>query len=272
MNAPPPINIPPKPQSAPHLGMAIASLVLGILAFLGSVAVVGAFFGLIGIVLGGIHVSRRTSRNAMAWAGMVLCVLGIGISAVMGVVYFKGAKKLFKEVRKGITEMDLRFDKWQGVAAPDVTVTTIDGATIKLSELRGKRVVLYFWASWFPPCQLETPHVIRLRQEVSTNELVIIGISAEDARIVKAFAEKEHINFPNVSTANLPKPYDRVFTFPTMFCIDRKGVVQEVLTGYHEFEELKRAATSADYDGETKPPPAPEEIPEPAPEPEKTRI
>src|SRR5437773_2568417 len=85
--SPPPATTQPPP--APRLGLAIASLVLGILAFVSSIFVVGALFGLIGAILGVAHLLRRQGRNGMAWIGLGLSTVGILVGAGMGVVGLK---------------------------------------------------------------------------------------------------------------------------------------------------------------------------------------
>jgi len=248
---------------SPRLGLAIASLVLGILAFLSSFLVVGAFLGLIGLILGVVHVLRRQGRNAMAWTGVVLSVLSIVIGAGFGVIYFKAInspefKQAFEAAMSGAgagAEMN-EFEDWKGVAAPDFSVTTLDGNAIKLSELKGKRVVVDFWATWCPPCVKEIPHFIKLRSDSPADELVIVGISSEEVATLKPFVKNKGINYPIASADDLPAPYSDVSSIPTTFFIDRKGVIQEILVGYHDFEKLKEHSLADDFEGEPKPAPS----------------
>lgn len=266
MNPPSPPPATTQPPPAPRLGLAVASLVLGILAFVSSIFVVGALFGLIGVILGVAHLLRRQGRNGMAWTGLVLSTLGILVGAGMGVVGFKvfrspefqaQFKKVMESASRGgapATQSD-DFGDWLGVAAPDISVTTLDGQTLKLSELKGKRVVLDFWATWCPPCVQEIPHFIKLRSEAPTDDLAIVGISSEDAATLKSFVKKKGINYPIGSADDLPAPYKDVSGIPTTFFIDRKGVIQNVFVGYHDFANLKTHALAEDFAGEAKPAP-----------------
>ena len=257
---------PPLAQSVPRLGLAIASLVLGILAFVSSIFVVGGLFGLIGVILGVAHLLRRQGRNGMAWIGLVLSTVGILVGAGMGVVGFRifrspefqaQFKKAMDTASRGApqaAESD-DFGDWLGVAAPDISVTALDGQTLKLSELKGKRVVLDFWATWCPPCVQEIPHFIKLRSEAAADQVAIVGISSEDTATLKSFVKKKGINYPIASADGLPAPYKDVSGIPTTFFIDRKGVIQNVFVGYHDFDNLKTHALAEDFASEAKPAP-----------------
>ena len=217
---------------------------------------VGALFGLVGLILGAAHFARRAGCNGLAWAGVSSSLLGLVASLVMGVVYrpfIKEAMKAAREMQSNLGGAD--FEKWQGVLAPDFSVTPLDGQTVKLSELKGKRVVLDFWATWCPPCLKEIPHFIQLRNEAPVAELVIVGISSEDADTLKPFVKQKSINYPVASAEDLPSPFNEVTSIPTTFFIDRQGVIQKVVVGYHDFDALKALALSPDSIGEPKPSP-----------------
>jgi cytochrome c biogenesis protein CcmG, thiol:disulfide interchange protein DsbE len=253
MNPPPPAT-----PSSPRLGLAVASLVLGIIALLSSVLVIGALFGLVGLILGIAHFMRRQGRNGLAWAGVIMSVLGIVASVALAAAYVPMARKVMEELRSGDWGPDQNaFAEWQGVLAPDFSVTTLDGQTIQLSELKGKRVVLDFWATWCPPCVMEIPHFIKLRAENPADELVLVGISSEDENTLKAFVKKKGINYPIASADDLPEPYSDVTSIPTTFFLDRNGVIQSVLVGYHDFDVLESHARAKDFEGEALTQPRP---------------
>jgi peroxiredoxin len=265
MNPPPPVL-----QSSPRLGLAIASLVLGTLAFLSSFLVVGALLGLIGLLLGVVHVLRQQGRNGMAWTGVVLSALSIVIGAGFGVIYFKAInspefKKAFEAAVSGAGTNE--FEEWKGIAAPDFSVTTLDGTTIQLSDLKGKRVIVDFWATWCPPCVKEIPHFIKLSADSPADELIIIGVSSEDVDTLNSFVRKKGINYLIASEDDLPAPYSEVVSIPTTFFIDRRGVIQEVLVGYHDFETLKELALASDFEGDAKLPPVDENTASESPKP-----
>ncbi len=252
-NPPPP---PVIPNASNQLGLAIACLAIGILALILSLLVIGLLLGLVGVGFGWLHLRQRTGRNGMAWWGMGLSVLGILASIGLGFVYFQGFKQLKQTMAAQRAGGGMGVEQWEGVLAPDFSVTTLEGRTIKLSELRGKRVVLDFWATWCPPCVKEIPHFIQLHNETSRDDLVVVGISSEDASKLKPFVKKHAVNYPIAAADDLPSPYDDIRSIPTTFFIDRRGIIQSILVGYHEFADLKAQALADDVTDEPKSAPA----------------
>ena len=130
---------------------------------------------------------------------------------------------------------------WFGKKCPDFTVTTIDGKQISLSSFSGKQVMLVCWATWCPPCREEIPHLIELRNTIAADKLEIIGLSFEDARVVKNFAEGKNINYTIAISQPqmLPEPFSKVTALPTMFVIDASGNLKIALEGSISFEQMK---------------------------------
>jgi len=259
--APPPPPPPPVPTTA-RTGLAITSLVLGIFAFLLSFFVIGSLFAIIALVLGLVHIGGKRGPAGMAWWGIGLSLVAVVISIGMGVVYFKAVREIKKTFASMKSELGLtEAHDWEGVLAPDFSVTTPDGKVVQLSELKGKRIALNFWSTWWQPSVNQLPQLIKLRTETPGDDLVIIGISTEDPETLGAFAKKKGINYLVASGTNLPAPFKDIQKLPTTFFIDRKGIIQSVSSGTQNFEDLKAKASAADFSGEPKAAPGPPSSP-----------
>ena len=246
----------PLPAPGSPLGLAIASLVLGILSLVLSFLVLGGLLGLVGLVLGATHLARKRRPVVMARWGTALSLLGLIAAIAFTALYYSLYLQINKYMQSASRDEQVDFTKWEGVKAPDISVRTLDGQTIKLSDLKSKRVVLDFWATWCPPCRKEIPHFIQLYNQTSRDNLVIVGISDEDTKTLEDFVKKNNVNYPIASAKNLSSPYSDIQAIPTTFFIDRQGIIQTVAVGYHEYDDLKSDALAPDYQGVPKPAPA----------------
>jgi thiol-disulfide isomerase/thioredoxin len=107
------------------------------------------------------------------------------------------------------------------------TVKDLDGKEITSDALRGKVVLVNFWATWCPPCRAEIPDLVRL-QEKYKDHLVVLGISEDEAPVetVRAFVAEHKVNyFIAMTTPELSKVFRGIAALPTTFVIDREGMV-----------------------------------------------
>jgi peroxiredoxin len=119
-----------------------------------------------------------------------------------------------------------------GHPAPDFTLTTLTGETFTLSDLRGKPVVLNFWATWCPPCRAELPE-LQAAAERYQGEIVIAGVNqAEPADSVAQFADSLGLRFlvPLDRDAQVSRLYG-ARSLPTTFFVDRDGVIRQIQIG-----------------------------------------
>lgn len=123
----------------------------------------------------------------------------------------------------------IRFAK-DPTPTPPFLVSDLNGNSISTAALKGKVILVNFWATWCPPCRQEIPELVEL-QEKYKDRLQIIGVSMdEDAspQEVNAFAAKAGINYPVVMGRDIAKEYGGVPALPTSFVVNKNGgVVQK---------------------------------------------
>jgi peroxiredoxin len=119
--------------------------------------------------------------------------------------------------------------------APDFALETLDGKTLSLKDLRGKVVLLNFWATWCPPCEAEMPDLNALhRQYGAAQDFVVVGVNVEeDTATVKPFVDKRQLAFPIVLDRNsrVTAQLFGVRPLPTTFIIDREGFIRDAWNG-----------------------------------------
>lgn len=119
-------------------------------------------------------------------------------------------------------------------SAPDFTLKDADGRSVRLSDYRGKVVLLDFWATWCGPCAMEIPWFMDLERRQKDHGFAVLGVSMDDEgwEAVKPFVSKLGVNYRvlmgNDYTAQL---YGGVDALPTTFLIDREGRIAAVHVG-----------------------------------------
>mgnify|MGYP001793262972 CR=1 FL=1 len=111
-------------------------------------------------------------------------------------------------------------------AAPEWQLKALDGKSVKLSDFKGKVVILNFWATWCPPCRQEIPDFIALQKQYADKGLVIVGVSLDEggAAVVKSFVKKMGINYPVVMGDQKPAAaYGGSQVVPAAVGIDKNG-------------------------------------------------
>jgi peroxiredoxin len=132
------------------------------------------------------------------------------------------------------------FETWYGKPAPDFALTDLSGQTHKLSDYKGKKVLVVLWATWCPPCTKEIPDLIELRKTVSEKELAILAVSNERPDIVKRFVEQANMNYTTlIDRGGLPAPYSAVRAIPSSFFINPEGNFKLATTGLLSLKETK---------------------------------
>ena len=144
----------------------------------------------------------------------------------------------------------------KGTAAPDFELTTLDGQKLRLSDLRGKAVLLNFWATWCGPCKIEIPWLEDLQKQYAPQGLQIVGISMDDDPPAKVaqFAKDQGINYTvvmgNDKVADL---YGGVDGLPETFYIGRDGKIVTRVLGLVGHKEIEENIQSALKEGQGSP-------------------
>jgi thiol-disulfide isomerase/thioredoxin len=139
-------------------------------------------------------------------------------------------------------------------AAPTFIARDLDGREVSTASLRGKVVLINFWATWCPPCRAEIPDLVAL-QEKYKDRLQIIGISEDEVSpaVVKRFAVEHKMNYPTVMTSpELERMFPGVSALPTSFIVDRQSRVVQKHVGMLRpgiTEQETRALAGLSIDG-----------------------
>jgi peroxiredoxin len=141
--------------------------------------------------------------------------------------------------------------KLQGQAAPDFSLASLDGKTLKLSDFRGKAVLLNFWATWCEPCKIEMPWFVDLQKKYGPEGLQVLGVAMDDAspKEIADFTQKMGVNYPVVvGKEAVGDQYGGIPYLPSTFYIDRDGKVVDRVYGLvsrSEIEDNIRKALAA---------------------------
>lgn len=112
-----------------------------------------------------------------------------------------------------------------GNLAPDFQLQTLDGKNLKLSDLRGKAVLLNFWATYCGPCKVEMPWFVELQKQYGPQGFQIVGVANDDASTdeIAKFAKEMGINYPILLGKDSVSDVYKVSVLPTSYFVDRDG-------------------------------------------------
>jgi thiol-disulfide isomerase/thioredoxin len=123
------------------------------------------------------------------------------------------------------------------------TLKDIDNKDVKLASLKGKVILLDFWATWCGPCKQEIPGYIALQKKYGADKLAIVGMSVDQAGpdVVKAFIEKNQLNYQIVMADEaVQTAFGGFEAIPTTFLIDQTGQIRDRKMGSEETEEYEK--------------------------------
>ncbi len=145
------------------------------------------------------------------------------------------------------------------VSAPAVAATKMprfvvdsmeDGVRIDSEQLKGKVLLINFWATWCPPCRKEIPSLMKLQEEFGAKNFTVIGLSTDNGpQVVRKFVTRNNITYPvGMASNSIVRSFGNFSGIPTSFLIDQKGNVVKGYQGYVSHKILQ-----ADIAGLLKP-------------------
>ncbi len=132
--------------------------------------------------------------------------------------------------------------------APDFSLESLDGSTMRLSDLRGKAVLLNFWATWCGPCKIEMPWFVDFQNQYASQGLQIVGVAMDDAskEDISKFAKDMGVNYPIlIGKDSVGDQYGGVPALPETFVITRDGKIMDKIIGLRGKAEIEDAIKKA---------------------------
>lgn len=119
------------------------------------------------------------------------------------------------------------------------TLPNIDGSTFDLSEHKGKKIILNFWATWCPPCIAEIPHLVELQNK--REDILIVGIALDtDQTKVPPFVAKKNINYPTLyGNSEITEYFGGISSIPETIIMNEKHEIINRVIGYHSLKEFE---------------------------------
>jgi len=136
----------------------------------------------------------------------------------------------------------------QSSPAPDFSLESLDGKTTRLSDFRGKAVLLNFWATWCGPCKIEMPWFVDFQKQYGSQGLQIVGVAMDDAskEDIGKFARDMGVNYPIlIGKEAVGDQYGGIPGLPETFLIARDGKIVDKIIGLRGKAEIEDAIRKA---------------------------
>ena len=157
---------------------------------------------------------RRQALSLSGKIGLAVAILSLGLA--------------WQPVNDAITRSkQVRNMAMRGVAAPPFNTQDLMGKTQRLSDQKGKVVLVNIWATWCGPCREEMPKLDQLYRERQDQGFIVFGLSDEDADLQRKYLEQVRVSYPLLTLrGDVPHFYRDIARYPAIFLIDRQGRLQ----------------------------------------------
>ncbi len=166
-----------------------------------------------------------------------LAIIGIALAMTAGVVMTRGFSSQSEAVR-AVPVAGQRVIVKPGEPAPNFQLRDMNGRLVSLSDLRGRVILLNFWATWCGPCRVEMPAMEQLYRAYSRKDFEILAVSTDPQgpAVTRPFQQENQLTFPILHDAEyrVGLMYG-ARTLPMTFMVDRQGVVRQQIFGARDW-------------------------------------
>mgnify|MGYP001210657066 CR=1 FL=1 len=159
--------------------------------------------------------------------------------------YMSGNTATTETQEETVIDENVTIGIGKGQRAPDFQLEDANGNAYKLSDFRGKKVFVNFWATWCPPCRAEMPHMQQVYDD-HEGDVVVLGVNLTptetDPEAIEPFIEDFELTFPIVldHEGDVMTTY-QVIAYPTTFAVDSQGIIREIFRGAINTEIMNEA-------------------------------
>jgi thiol-disulfide isomerase/thioredoxin len=164
------------------------------------------------------------------------------IAIVVAVMIYAGVRNSRPKVSAMIgNPQPLIYGEVKGKEAPDFTLKDLEGKQVRLSDFRGKAVLLNFWATWCGPCKIEMPWFVELQKQYGPQGLEIVGVALDDSGRdeIQKFAREMGVNYLILQGQDDVGDAYGAVGLPTTFYIDRTGKIIDSASGLVSRSEIE---------------------------------
>lgn len=185
---------------------------------------------------------KEAKPSGIPYKGIVFLLAGLLIGALLAyTVLLSGGGAGQETSGESVGDNDPRLPAAVGSTAPDFTLPNLEGEPVALSSLRGKPVVINFWATWCAPCKEEMPLLESTSQQLG-DQVVFLGVDyAEGKDVVQSFVSELGLTFPILLDSD-GAVADRYYVrnYPTTLFVDAEGVVRAQRVGLLDEDLLEK--------------------------------